>query len=166
MFNGGELHVSKNLVGTSEDMVSVVNLGRQRISILGTQFAGEMKKKRVANIESISIYSWEFKRRGKCLHVDRTSRFRKRFISLTCSEKKFNIKWWSCLESIRRFQFIGWNICTHLKFTKPYWWLNSSCNSFWCCCLKCKSHENKSWSQSSWCFCDWKCSLMLSIRSH
>ena len=44
MFNGGELHVSKNLVGTSEDIVSVVNLGRQRISILGTQFAGEMKK--------------------------------------------------------------------------------------------------------------------------
>jgi phosphoenolpyruvate carboxykinase (ATP) len=44
MFNGGELHISKNMVGTSEEMVSAVNLGQQKISILGSQFAGEMKK--------------------------------------------------------------------------------------------------------------------------
>ena len=44
MFNGGELCVSKNAVGTQDEMITAINPTQQKITILGSQFAGEMKK--------------------------------------------------------------------------------------------------------------------------
>lgn len=44
IFNAGELEVSKNLKGLTSNMVTVLNLTQRKMVILGTQFAGEMKK--------------------------------------------------------------------------------------------------------------------------
>ncbi len=44
IFNAGEMAVSKNLPGLTSNMVTVLNLTQKKMIILGSQFAGEMKK--------------------------------------------------------------------------------------------------------------------------
>ena len=44
IFNAGEMAVSKNIEGLGSTAVTAINLGEKKLAILGTQFAGEMKK--------------------------------------------------------------------------------------------------------------------------
>jgi phosphoenolpyruvate carboxykinase (ATP) len=44
IFNAGEMQVSPNLPGLKSGTVTTLNLSQQKMIILGTQFAGEMKK--------------------------------------------------------------------------------------------------------------------------
>ena len=44
IFNAGEMNISKNIPGVTANMVTALNLSQRRMTILGTQFAGEMKK--------------------------------------------------------------------------------------------------------------------------
>lgn len=44
IFNAGEMAVSRNLPGLTSNMVTVLNLSQRKMVILGSQFAGEMKK--------------------------------------------------------------------------------------------------------------------------
>jgi len=40
LFNGGEMNVSKTMAGTEDDMISAIDFSKQKITILGSQFAG------------------------------------------------------------------------------------------------------------------------------
>lgn len=44
IFNAGEMAVSRHLPGLTANMVTVLNLTQKKMVILGSQFAGEMKK--------------------------------------------------------------------------------------------------------------------------
>jgi phosphoenolpyruvate carboxykinase (ATP) len=44
IFNAGDLQASKNIEGITGDMVTALNLKEKKLVIMGSQFAGEMKK--------------------------------------------------------------------------------------------------------------------------
>jgi phosphoenolpyruvate carboxykinase (ATP) len=44
IFNAGEMNVSKNIEGLTDSTVCALSLSEKKMVILGTQFAGEMKK--------------------------------------------------------------------------------------------------------------------------
>jgi len=44
IFNAGEMSVSKNIEGLTDETVCALSLSERKMVILGTQFAGEMKK--------------------------------------------------------------------------------------------------------------------------
>lgn len=58
IFNAGEMAVSKNIPGFTSNMVTGLSLSQKKMVILGSQFAGEMKK------SVFKILQYYFPRRG------------------------------------------------------------------------------------------------------